>query len=260
MMPRYPISYRGAHEDPRSFMLRGPPPLPHPHPAHLEEELDLQQRDIQRLLSENRRVVDDNVMLQRDLAAVKDEIHRLNQSVIPKLQGESGTHRRELVERGLSLEAQLRSAEPLRKEVVQLRDEAKKSSSQRQDLSAQVQNLEKDVGKLQTENKKVASMKSDIDKMRKDVVDARRIFEYEKKGNEELVEQNRAMEKNLISMAREIEQLRAEQASADRRAIGARGYGMMDGSPETRYPGPYGDVYGAGPWGTYDKLGPPPRR
>lgn len=48
----------------------------------------------------------------------------------------------------------------------------------------------------------------------------RRIFEYEKKGNEELVEQNRAMEKNLISMAREIEKLRAEQASIDWRPRG----------------------------------------
>lgn len=48
----------------------------------------------------------------------------------------------------------------------------------------------------------------------------RRIFEYEKKGNEESVEQNRAMEKNLVAMAREIEKLRAEQASADRRGMG----------------------------------------
>lgn len=43
----------------------------------------------------------------------------------------------------------------------------------------------------------------------------RRVYEYEKKGNEELMEQNRAMEKNLITMAREIENLRA-----DRRARG----------------------------------------
>ncbi|KAK4399944.1 protein FLX-like 3 [Sesamum angolense] len=95
--------------------------------------------------------------------------------------------------------------------------------------------------------------------MRKELVDARRVYEYEKKGNEELLEQNRAMEKNLIAMAREIEKLRADQASADRRARGVGGYGMLNGSPETRYPGPYGDVYGGGPWGSYDKRGPPRR-
>lgn len=48
----------------------------------------------------------------------------------------------------------------------------------------------------------------------------RRVYEYEKKGNSELVEQNRGMEKNLISMAREIENLRAEQTSAETRSRG----------------------------------------
>ncbi|KAK6116340.1 hypothetical protein DH2020_049802 [Rehmannia glutinosa] len=182
--------------------------------------------------SENRHVIDDNVLLQRDLTAVKDEIHRLNQRLN-------------------------RAAEPLRADIVQLRAEAQKLSSQRQELSSQFQTLTKDVNRLQTENKQVAGMKTDIDKMRKELVDARRVYEYEKKGNEELVEQNRVMEKNLIAMAREIEKLRADQASADRRTRGVGGYGVLNGSPETRYPGPYGDVYGAGSWGSYEKR---PRR
>ncbi|KAL0372615.1 UNVERIFIED_CONTAM: protein FLX-like 3 [Sesamum calycinum] len=256
-MPRHPDNFRGVREDPRQILHRGPVPLP-PHPVALEEELDLQQRDIQRLLAENRQVIDDNVMLQRDLTAVKDEIHRLNQ-VIPKLHADREAHRRELIDRGLKLEAELRAAEPLRADIVQLRNEAQKLSAQRQELSSQVQTLTKDINRLQTENKQVAAMKTDIDKMRKELVDARRVYEYEKKGNEELLEQNRAMEKNLIAMAREIEKLRADQASADRRARGVGGYGMLNGSPETRYPGPYGDVYGAGPWGSYDKRGPPRR-
>ena len=48
----------------------------------------------------------------------------------------------------------------------------------------------------------------------------RRAFEYEKKANEEQLEQKQAMEKNLISMAREIEKLRADQLNTDRRARG----------------------------------------
>lgn len=170
-MPRHPDSFRGVHEDPRPLPHRAPVPLP-PHPVALEEELELQHRDIQRLLAENRHVIDDNVMLQRDLTAVKDEIHRLNQ-VIPKLHADREAQRRELIERGLKLEAELRSAEPLRADVVQLRAEAQKLSAQRQELSSQVQTLTKDINKLQTENKQVAAMKTDIDKMRKDLVDAR---------------------------------------------------------------------------------------
>lgn len=48
----------------------------------------------------------------------------------------------------------------------------------------------------------------------------RRAYEYEKKANEEQVEQKKAMEKNLISMAREIERLRAEHLNAERRTRG----------------------------------------
>ena len=55
----------------------------------------------------------------------------------------------------------------------------------------------------------------------------RRAYEYEKKANEEQVEQKKAMEKNLISMAREIERLRAEHLNAERRT---RGLGSLSPS------------------------------
>lgn len=170
-MPRHPENFRGAHEDPRSLPHRIPMPLP-PHPAALEEELELQGRDIQRLLAENRHVINDNVMLQRDLTSMKDEIHRLNQ-VIPKMHADKEAQRRELIERGMKLEAELRSAEPIRVEVVQLRADAQKLSAQNKELSSQVQNMTKDINRLLSENKEIAAMKSDIDKMRKDLVDTR---------------------------------------------------------------------------------------
>lgn len=43
-------------------------------------------------------------------------------------------------------------------------------------------------------------------------------FEYEKGINIEQVEQLKAMEKNLIGMAREVEMLRAEVLNAENRA------------------------------------------
>ena len=64
---------------------------------------------------------------------------------------------------------------------------------------------------------------------------SRSIFEFEKKANEQLVEQNQAMEKNLVSMAREIEKLRAEQASSERRARGP-GIALSLSSPHTTPP------------------------
>lgn len=45
-------------------------------------------------------------------------------------------------------------------------------------------------------------------------------FEYEKGLNIDQVERMRAMEMNLISMAREVEKLRAEVLNAEKRARG----------------------------------------
>ncbi|PHU01920.1 hypothetical protein BC332_27171 [Capsicum chinense] len=255
-MPRQPDNYRGFRDGPpppRVIMQRGPGPLP--HPAALEEELELQHRDMQRLLADNRHVIDENVMLERELTAIKDEMHRLSQ-VIPKMRADHEAQVREYIDRGMKLEADLRSTEPLRLEVIQLRAESQKLSALQKELSAQVQTLTKDANRLQTENKQLSTLKTDIDKMQKELVEARRQIEYEKKANTELVEQNQSMEKNLISMAREIEKLRAEKLG---RGLGVGAYGMMNGSPEMRYPGSaYTDPHSGG-WGSYDHRGPPRR-
>lgn len=170
-MPRHPESYRGPRDDPRVLVHRGMGPLP-PHPAALEEEIELQHRDIQRILAENRHVIDENVILQRDLAGLNDEMHRLGQ-MIPKLRAEKDAQTRDLVERGLKLESELRDVEPLRAEVVQLRAEAQKSNSVRQDLVTQVQNLTEDISKIKSENQQISAMRNDIDGMRKELKEAR---------------------------------------------------------------------------------------
>lgn len=53
----------------------------------------------------------------------------------------------------------------------------------------------------------------------------RAAIEYEKKGYAENYEQGQVMEKNLITMAREVEKLRAEVANAEKRARAAAAAG-----------------------------------
>jgi len=53
----------------------------------------------------------------------------------------------------------------------------------------------------------------------------RQAIEYEKKGYAENYEQGQVMETNLISMAREVEKLRAEVANAEKRARAAAAAG-----------------------------------
>lgn len=49
----------------------------------------------------------------------------------------------------------------------------------------------------------------------------RAALDYEKKANIELMEQRQTMEKNLVSMAREVERLRAEFINSDSRPWGS---------------------------------------
>ncbi|CAJ2661121.1 unnamed protein product [Trifolium pratense] len=226
---------------------RGPPiQRPHipPHPALLEEELEVQHAEMRRLLSDNRRLIDDRMALQRDLAAAKEELHRMNLA-IGDIRAEHEMHSRELVDKNMKLESDLRSTEPLKNEVVQLRAEVQKLSSIKQDLSGKVQTLTKDVARLQSDNQQIPSMRSEIDGLHQELMRARTMVDYEKKANMEFMEQRQSMEKNMVSMAREVEKLRAELASMDGRHWGAGvPYGTQFGSPEGGFPPPYADGYG----------------
>ncbi|XP_068659069.1 protein FLX-like 3 [Aristolochia californica] len=267
-MPRHPLNdgAHGFHEAPPSILLRHGPPLP-PHPATLEEELMIQRGEIHRLHAENRHLVEDHMSLHRDLMVSKDEMHSLSE-LIPKLRAEKESHIRDLIERGLKLEAELRAIEPLRSEVLQLRSEAQKLNALKQEMTTQIQGLKKDLNRLKAENQQIPAMRVDLEGRHQELLRARTAFEYEKKANMEQVEHKQAMEKNLVSMAREVEKLRAELMGTDKSAVrpGGSGYGMLKGSPEMRYPGAFVDAYGgdkgfygASSWGNHEKRGPPRR-
>lgn len=161
--------------------LDGPPPPymrgpaarpPPPHPALLEEEVEMQHREIRRLLSENRGLMEDHVGLQRELAMAKDEMHRMG-IVIADIQVDKEAHTRELIEKGLKLEADLRATEPLKNEVVKLRAEVQKLSSLRQDLTNQVQSLTQELNRKRSDNQQIPLLKSEIDGLRQEIVRAR---------------------------------------------------------------------------------------
>lgn len=170
--------HRDAFDNRRGYPPEGPlvrVPLPRqlpPHPAMLEEEIEMQHVEIRRLVGENRRLVEDRVALQRELGAAKEELHHMN-IVIGDIRAEQEMHSRELIERGLKLEADLRATEPLRNEVVQLRAEVKKLNTARQDLAGQVQNLTQDLGKLKADNQQIPRLRSEIDGLHQELMRAR---------------------------------------------------------------------------------------
>lgn len=169
---RHPETFRDFRDGPPPLLLsRGPGPLPRLHPQALEE-LTIKQREIQGSVAENRAIIDENTHLQRELRTAKDEIHRLGQ-VIPKLRAGKEAQKRELIENKVKLEAQLRANEPVRKEVVQLRDEVRKLNALRHDLSAKMQVLTKDATQLRAENQQLIPMRADVDALHKELYEAR---------------------------------------------------------------------------------------
>ncbi|GMI77917.1 hypothetical protein HRI_001461000 [Hibiscus trionum] len=215
-IPREAFNDRRGFPPERSFH-RGPPLSQRPpHPAILEEELEMQHAEIRRLLNDNSRLAEDRMAIQRELGAAKDEIHRLN-LVIGEIRAEQELHSRGLIDRGLKLEADLRATEPLKKEAVQLRAEVQKLNNVKQELTGQVQTLKQDVARLQADNQQISVLRAEIDGLHQEMMRARNAIDYEKKANIELMEQRQAMEKNMVSMAREVEKLRAELAVVDGR-------------------------------------------
>ncbi|KAL5726159.1 hypothetical protein ACHQM5_009227 [Ranunculus cassubicifolius] len=244
--PRYPLSNdsRVFRDVPRALPMSS-------HPARLEDEIQIHREENRRLVSENRHLADETVILRRELVATKDEIQRLDQ-IIPQVRADKELHARELIQNGLKLESQLRDFEPLKVESLQLRAEFEKLNASRQELSAKVQSLTKDLTRLQTENKQLPLLGIDIDGLRQELTRARMAFEYEKKANLELMERKQAMEKNINSMGHELEKLQAENA----RGYGGA-YGALKGMSDLGYTGSaYGDSY-AGNWSAYDTRGPP---
>eukprot|EP00262_Sarcandra_glabra_P001351 TRINITY_DN1141_c0_g1_i2.p1 TRINITY_DN1141_c0_g1~~TRINITY_DN1141_c0_g1_i2.p1 ORF type:complete len:272 (-),score=74.31 TRINITY_DN1141_c0_g1_i2:327-1142(-) len=233
---------RGYPEIPEGPFIRGPVHRP-PHPALLEEELEIQSVEIRRLLGDNRRLAEDRLALQRELGAAKEELHRMN-IAITDIRADKEAHSRELIEKGLKLEADLRATEPMRNEAIQLRAEVQKLNTVRQELSGKIQSLTQELGRAQADNQQIPHLRSEIDGLRQELMRARTAFEYEKKANAELMEQRQAMEKNLVSMAREVEKLRADLTGG--------AYGMKLSSPEGGFPSSYGDGYGLHP-GIADK-------
>ncbi|KAG8656455.1 hypothetical protein MANES_04G139000v8 [Manihot esculenta] len=243
--------HREAYNDLRGYpperpFIRGPPlPHPPPHPALLEDELEMQQAEIRGLLGDNRRLIDDRMAMQQELGAAKEELHHMN-LVIAEIRAEHEVHSRELIEKGLKLEADIRATEPLKNEVVHLRADVQKLNNVKQELLGQIQSLKQDLARSQADNKQISLLRGEIEGLHQEIMHARTAIDYEKKANIELVEQRQAMEKNMVSMAREVEKLRAELASTDARPRVAGGpYGMKYGNPEGAFPhAPYGDGYG----------------
>eukprot|EP00249_Psilotum_nudum_P021772 c28238_g1_i5 orf=237-1121(+) len=250
-----------------------------PQGAIVEQKLATQHAEIQRLLTENQRLAATHVALRQELATVQQELQRLQQ-VLSVAQAEKEQQLRGLIEKNSKLEADLRSTESLKGDLQKFQADAQNLALHRQELNAQVQQLSQDLLRARTDAQQIPIMQSDIESLQQEIHRARTAFEFEKKANTDLLDQRQVLEKNLVSLAREVEKLRAELTNTEKISRGAYGgaYGADPGFgsvPSNVYGDSYpqmgaaaenGFQYGPGSaaaWGAYDmqRAGAPhPRR
>ncbi|KAK9024458.1 hypothetical protein V6N11_004620 [Hibiscus sabdariffa] len=193
------------------------------------------------------------------------------------LRVEKDVQMKEMYDKSVQLEVDLHGVEAMRAELVKVNADMKLLNAVRQDLTGQVQVMTQDLARFTGELQQAPVLMAKIENVKQELHHARAAIEYEKKGYAENYEHGQVMEKKLISMARELEKLRAEIANAGKRSHAAggsggnpvvAGYNANYGNPRAGYTGntypvTYGinpggmDGYpqygpGAGAWGAYD--------
>nr|XP_043622196.1 protein FLX-like 1 [Erigeron canadensis] len=227
-------------------------PLP-PHPAVIEERLAVQHQDIQGLLIDNQRLAATHVALKQELEAAQHELQQTDHFA-RNLLIEKDMQMRELYEKSAKMEHDLHGMEGMRAELMQVHADVKELTATRQKLTAQVQAMTQELARANADLQQVPALKSEIGGLRQELQRARAAIEHEKKGHAENYEHGQVMEKNLLSMARELEKLRAEMANAEKRARAAAaavnpnpGYNPNYGNAEASYAGnSYPTNYGMG--------------
>ncbi|KAG6761207.1 hypothetical protein POTOM_034408 [Populus tomentosa] len=222
--------------DPRHLHTR-------PHRHLLEDRISTQHREIQSLLLDNQRHAATHVALKQEVSLSQQDLRYLS-TLAADVKAERDNQIREVYQRSLKLDSELRSIDAMSAELVQVRTDVQKLTLQRQDMTAQLKEMNSEIVKAETETQQVGVIKEEIETVQQEIQRGRSAIEYEKKTRAFNLQQENVLEKNRILLVREIEKLRTELAIADKRARAAAaagdpspGYGRNYGSAEVRYGG-----------------------
>ncbi|GFY99351.1 hypothetical protein Acr_13g0007520 [Actinidia rufa] len=196
------------------------PVHPPPAAALAEERIAAQHREIQSLLIDNQSLAATHVALKQEFSAAQQELRHLS-AAAADIKAERNAQVRAVHERSLKMEAEVRSIDVLSAELAHVRADVQKLTASRQELTVKLKAIDDDRARALSESKQFPAIKADIETMHQEIQRGRAAIEYEKKVHASNLEQGQAMEKSMISMAREIEKLRAELANAEKRARAA---------------------------------------
>ncbi|KAL6189164.1 hypothetical protein ACLB2K_040554 [Fragaria x ananassa] len=188
-----------------------------PHPELLENKIAYQAAEIKQLAGDNHRLATSQVDLRQELLAAEEEVQTVK-AHMRSIQTESDIQIRAMLDKIAKKEAEVVACEVVRKELQKAHMEAHSLVEVRKELRIQIRQATDELQKSRVEVKKLPDLHGELDSLRQEHQKLRATFEYEKSRNIELVEQMKAMEKNLMGMAGEVERLRDEVLNAEKRA------------------------------------------
>ncbi|XP_044478953.1 protein FLX-like 2 [Mangifera indica] len=198
----------------------------------MEQKIVAQHVEMQKLVTENQRLAATHGTLRQELAAAQHELQILH-AQIGAMNSEREQQMRSLTDKIAKMEADLQAAEPAKLELQQAKTDAQNLVVAREELITKVRQLTQDLQRAHADVQQMPALMSELDSLRQEYHHCRATYEYEKKFYNDHLESLQVMDKNYITMAREVEKLRAELTNAsnvDRRAGGP--YGTETGNSE----------------------------
>ncbi|KAL2481077.1 Protein FLX-like 4 [Abeliophyllum distichum] len=237
-----PLGHEGRSGHAPGMMRHGPLSAAHRpteprSPAFLENKFVSQASELESLSADNHKLTSAHVALRQDLAAAQQEVEKLREH-IRSTQTEGDIQIRILLDKIAKWEADIRAGERVKKDLQQAHLEARSLVTAKQELTGQIQKANQDLDKARDDLKKLPEMSAELNCLSQEHQRLRKTFEYEKGLNIEKVEQMKIMEKDLIGMAEEVERLRAEVLTAEKKAHVPTPYGGLYMNPNPSYPHP----------------------
>ncbi|EYU45982.1 hypothetical protein ABFS82_04G084300 [Erythranthe guttata] len=200
----------------------------------IEDRIAAQSREIETLLLDNQRLATSYVALKQDLVAAEQELRHIS-ATAASVKAERDAQVREVYERSLRLEDEARSVDGISAELERVRADINALRSERKELLEKLKDIDGDVVTARAELQQLPDLKSEIEAAQIEIQRGRAAIEHERKMSSNNFEQSEAMEKLMISLAREAEKLRSELANAEQRAMAAAAAAASAANPGAVY-------------------------
>ncbi|GKV16873.1 hypothetical protein SLEP1_g27445 [Rubroshorea leprosula] len=233
-----------VHHDPFGPGIR-PTPGPFPHldillpPEIMEQKLAAQHVEMQGLATENQRLAASHETLRQELAAAQHELQILH-AQIGAVKSEREQQMRNLKDKIAKMEADLKAAEPVKLELQQAHTEAQNLVLARDELMSKIHQLGQDLQRVHVDVQQIPALMTELESLRQEYHHYRATYDYDKKVYNDHLESLQVMEKNYMTMVREVEKLRAELTNASIVA----GNNENEASARPMGHGPFEDSYG----------------